>query len=283
MGAAIDAHHAVVRRVLAAHEGYEVKTVGDSFMAAFLNAADAVEFALRLQSALVFDVDWNAVAGGGRAPTADKPQASPSARDTRDAFQAVYAAKLTACATGGADGDRDATGHEKTQPSRRARKTHHAVHPQEPGHRVNSDRDTESLSTTPFVGALPLDPLASMPEGRRKRLVANQSNPMLWRGLRVQIGVHSGVGMIRRDAATGAYDYYGTVVNCGARGGDRARRAGARDRGHAAAGPARRGGSIPAWGRRPQLFYRSRTSLFNCGDCQRSECSYRQPRGKLVE
>jgi class 3 adenylate cyclase len=63
MGAAIDCHHHVIRQLIAGWEGYEVKTAGDSFMIAFKNAADAVEFALRLQEELNA-VDWIKLSGG---------------------------------------------------------------------------------------------------------------------------------------------------------------------------------------------------------------------------
>jgi class 3 adenylate cyclase len=63
MGPAIDAHHALMRAVVTAHHGYEARNVGDASMLVFGNAADAVEFAMVLQVALVNDVPWAALAG----------------------------------------------------------------------------------------------------------------------------------------------------------------------------------------------------------------------------
>ena len=39
----------------------------------------------------------------------------------------------------------------------------------------------------------------------------------LWHGIRVRIGIHYGIGDIRKDPVTRSYDYYGTVVNTAAR------------------------------------------------------------------
>eukprot|EP00755_Sulcionema_specki_P015477 Sspe_Gene.59506::Locus_32681_Transcript_2_2_Confidence_1.000_Length_3088::g.59506::m.59506 len=46
-------HDRVLREAIAVHNGYEVKTIGDSFMVAFDTAVDAVLFALSVQEALV--------------------------------------------------------------------------------------------------------------------------------------------------------------------------------------------------------------------------------------
>ena len=43
------------------------------------------------------------------------------------------------------------------------------------------------------------------------------SDQSIWHGLRVRIGVHHGMGDIRKDPVTLGYDYYGTVVNTAAR------------------------------------------------------------------
>ena len=57
MAGCVVEHHAVIRRCLSQHHGYEVKTVGDSFMVAFVNACDAVQFSLDVQEKLL-DADW---------------------------------------------------------------------------------------------------------------------------------------------------------------------------------------------------------------------------------
>ena len=43
MGKAIDLHHATIRKLIRAHNGYEVKTIGDAFMIAFTSASDALD------------------------------------------------------------------------------------------------------------------------------------------------------------------------------------------------------------------------------------------------
>jgi class 3 adenylate cyclase/hemoglobin-like flavoprotein len=53
MDQAVDEHHKLVRDLIHDHNGYEVKTIGDSFMIAFRGLADAVTMALRLQVELL--------------------------------------------------------------------------------------------------------------------------------------------------------------------------------------------------------------------------------------
>lgn len=45
----------------------------------------------------------------------------------------------------------------------------------------------------------------------------NSQYAQLWNGLRVRVGVNTGVGNIKWDEVTQSYDYYGTVVNTAAR------------------------------------------------------------------
>jgi class 3 adenylate cyclase len=52
MGVALDAHHLIIRGVVATHKGYEVKTVGDSFMIAIDDPQRAVDMAIGIQRAL---------------------------------------------------------------------------------------------------------------------------------------------------------------------------------------------------------------------------------------
>jgi adenylate cyclase len=52
-------HHEIIRDLLRTHHLYEVKTVGDSFMATTASATDAVNFAVALEEALfAFQWDW---------------------------------------------------------------------------------------------------------------------------------------------------------------------------------------------------------------------------------
>eukprot|EP01061_Rhynchopus_euleeides_P026543 TRINITY_DN4332_c0_g2_i1.p1 TRINITY_DN4332_c0_g2~~TRINITY_DN4332_c0_g2_i1.p1 ORF type:complete len:935 (+),score=224.42 TRINITY_DN4332_c0_g2_i1:245-2806(+) len=55
---ALEEHNRVIRRVIGATRGYEVKTIGDAFMVAFYKCSDAVQFALDVQIALTKG-DWH--------------------------------------------------------------------------------------------------------------------------------------------------------------------------------------------------------------------------------
>eukprot|EP00667_Euglena_gracilis_P005443 EG_transcript_5481 len=57
MAAALDAHHTLIRRLIAKYHCYEVKTIGDSFMCATRSPSQAVAFALALQEDFVRH-DW---------------------------------------------------------------------------------------------------------------------------------------------------------------------------------------------------------------------------------
>mmetsp|Transcript_28764 Transcript_28764/g.85064 ORF Transcript_28764/g.85064 Transcript_28764/m.85064 type:complete len:1264 (-) Transcript_28764:2219-6010(-) len=57
MSEVMQTHHAVVRRLLGQCYGYEQATEGDSFLVAFHNPDDALEFASELQTQLL-DADW---------------------------------------------------------------------------------------------------------------------------------------------------------------------------------------------------------------------------------
>ena len=49
METAVDNHHKLLRDLIHDHNGYEVKTIGDSFMIAFKSLSDAVTMAMRIQ------------------------------------------------------------------------------------------------------------------------------------------------------------------------------------------------------------------------------------------
>ena len=135
MGPAIDLHHAIIRDVVKECKGYEVKTIGDSFMVAFEDPADCVEFCARTQRALLNHPDW--------------PRAGVS---DRDLFNALYEG-------------------------------------------IAAEKMTETNTAIPVVS----------------------KDETLWRGLRVRIGAHFGVGSVKFDDAAKGYDYYGSVVNAAAR------------------------------------------------------------------
>jgi class 3 adenylate cyclase len=57
MGEALEQHHDTLRVLVKEYDGYEVKTIGDSFMVAFKRASDALAFGLAIQTVL-FAADW---------------------------------------------------------------------------------------------------------------------------------------------------------------------------------------------------------------------------------
>ncbi|KAJ9443990.1 Adenylate cyclase [Diplonema papillatum] len=59
MKRALQLHNVLIRSALAEYEGYEVKTIGDSFMAAFSKAEDAAKFALAVHARL-YSANWPA-------------------------------------------------------------------------------------------------------------------------------------------------------------------------------------------------------------------------------
>eukprot|EP00658_Telonema_sp_P-2_P085027 TRINITY_DN9595_c0_g1_i1.p1 TRINITY_DN9595_c0_g1~~TRINITY_DN9595_c0_g1_i1.p1 ORF type:complete len:514 (-),score=41.30 TRINITY_DN9595_c0_g1_i1:130-1671(-) len=132
------------------YKGYEVKTIGDSFMVAFVDADSATRFALGVQSAL-YDFDaWS--------PEVD----------------ATYIGIL-----------------------------------QEQQAKATSEADVE-----PLLGNVPKVWLPVDEETGQLNRIAYDS---VWKGLRVRVGVHFGVGEIKRDKVSDRFDYYGTVVNTAAR------------------------------------------------------------------
>ena len=127
MGPVLDAHHEIIRSVIAKHKAYEVKTVGDCFMIACKTAEQAAGVALDIQDAL-YDYEWG-----------------DAGREVDNMYEEMI-----------------------------------------------SEANT------------------NMPGDAWK-------HGDLWRGLRVRIGVASGLVDIKYDEITKGYDYYGTAVNAAAR------------------------------------------------------------------
>ena len=116
MGDAVEAHHRIIRHQIRKHRGYEIKTIGDSFMVAFTESSDALHFSAEVQTKLF---SW------------------PGNENLDEEINALYA--------------------ESCQQS------------------------------------------------------------SLWNGLRVRIGMNTGLGRIIKDPTTRRYDYYGDIVNIAAR------------------------------------------------------------------
>lgn len=103
--AALSEHHRVLRERLAARGGYEVKTEGDAFMAAFARPSDAVLFALGAQEAL-HAVAWPAETGEllvRMGIHSGEPICTPDPAGRMDYFGPMVnrAARIAAAANGG--------------------------------------------------------------------------------------------------------------------------------------------------------------------------------------
>ena len=124
MGDALDQHHDMIRHLIAKHECYEVKTIGDAFMVACEEPRRAVALAVELQH-MFFDFDWKT----------------------------------------------DEIDHAYRQ--------------------MELEKGIANLEASEY----------------RK----------CWNGLRVRVGIHTGLADIRFDETTKGYDYYGNVSNMAAR------------------------------------------------------------------
>ena len=179
---ALDLHHDIMRDVLAAHNGYEVKTIGDSFMIAFQSPLDAVRFSVAIQHAL-FVGKWS--------PSIDETyrhmileKLEEHIRDTKDS---------------------DVVGHELF-PEAQWAPTLGSPNPSIE-HPPNAKAVLSDMEhTNVFYVAM-----------RRQILDDINVYERNWCGVRVRVGVHTGMGNIKKDPVSGGYDYYGTVVNTAAR------------------------------------------------------------------
>eukprot|EP01013_Petalomonas_cantuscygni_P001535 TRINITY_DN1151_c0_g1_i1.p1 TRINITY_DN1151_c0_g1~~TRINITY_DN1151_c0_g1_i1.p1 ORF type:complete len:911 (-),score=228.73 TRINITY_DN1151_c0_g1_i1:361-3009(-) len=204
-------HNTAIRRAIEACLGYEVKTIGDAFMIAFLNPRDAVAATLRVQRNLLVSRWPTAILG------------SPFARPVRGVLSPV-----AACVAAAAE-DGTLTVHvlEKMRDA--------ALAGQVPD--INESQPTASntaSATDEAGGAPPLGPSmdiraleAGIPRaalgvaewhGNLEEVDTPPLNAqVLLAGLRVRAGVAVGVPRTRIDDTTGRFDYYGSVCNEAAR------------------------------------------------------------------
>ena len=132
MARALETHHAIIRRLIVKHKGYEVKTIGDSFMIACSTPNSALALAVELQHAF-FTHDW-------------------MTSEIDDAYREFEREKFV---------------------------------------------DT---GIPPPTAELPIEIYSKM-----------------WNGIRVRIGIHTGLAEIKFDEITRGFDYYGSVSNIAAR------------------------------------------------------------------
>jgi class 3 adenylate cyclase len=180
MGPAVDLHHELIRGVIKKHKGYEVKTIGDSFMVAFKDAAAAVKFAMALQDVL-YDADWGTEVFDEtyKELIAD----AEHKRALEDAVNKTESANVTP-----AIANRSPVGFAGNTP-------------------VSSPKST--------LGQGGFDEAGGLTTARSGAY--EPYNRQMWRGLRVRVGIHYGLGEIKLDRVSKGYDYYGTVVNTAAR------------------------------------------------------------------
>eukprot|EP00796_Vickermania_ingenoplastis_P007401 gene7401-5212_t len=150
MAEAMESHHEIIRHEINTYNGYEVKTIGDSFMIACSSTLIAVQLAVAVQQAL-YNYSWKT-----------------------DCFDQFYY-------------QMNALAEEQARTMN------------------NFDSGEFQFSEPKFPGAA--DNVLTLPEDYKKK----------WNGLRVRIGIHTGMCDIRFDEVTKGFDYYGDTVNIAAR------------------------------------------------------------------
>ena len=195
MAVSVDVHHSLLRDCVKKYNGYEVKTIGDSFMVAFRTSEGATTFALGVQKTLFNFEDW--------APELDETyietllDAQKNAEDNEegeiDINQGAIDRALNALSAVEANCTTNGTSPRKPHGS--------TFSPKSPDPRkINKIKSSVYLPLDPETGALD-----------------QETYDRLWKGLRVRVGVHFGTGDIKRDPVSDRFDYYGTVVNTAAR------------------------------------------------------------------
>ncbi|KAG1658640.1 hypothetical protein FOA52_006402 [Chlamydomonas sp. UWO 241] len=208
MSRAVATHNSVVRKALARFHGYEQATEGDSFLVAFHTPCDALRFAVQLQAGLL-SADWDPelLAHPSCAPVAMTQSAALlSVCGGDDRFQLRCAAAMLA-AMGGVEG------HGRWRHTR-----------------ISIAGLFESISEVVAVasqapGASAMRGTATMAEFMQLALVETGTREagtcapkgqaaIMFRGLRVRIGMHSGVSKtdVERNATAGRMFFIGTPL-----------------------------------------------------------------------
>ena len=254
MNAALRQHHQVMRELISKHSGYESNTEGDAFVVAFHTSADAVLWALEVQDALL-EVEWSdgllgAMDGwlrpiyhrhgdGGGSGSGDLASGAsarhpsvPIAPVVDEGGQALEDADGTprGAAHAGVNGHRDGalSGGERLHANGVA--TPQTAAP-------SSERSTSpSLVSSSEAGTDVGGPLrtlrAFLPSARSKKgedarhAASLAKPPLLWRGLRVRIGIHTGVMQRSRDKHSGRFRYSGQEYRVARAVGDAAKSGG---------------------------------------------------------
>lgn len=201
MCAALDLHNALIRKCITEHRGYEVKTIGDSFMVAFCSGLDAVRFALAVQECL-YDANWNS-ANIFQAFEGDQKQDEAGEHQTCDVQTAIN--NFYMCY------------HPHDDPNTKSIPSHSDVVQEANYPSGGSSRQQSTLAHN--VENILFHSITELPSGS------------LYNGLRVRVGASFGFVSIRKTAREGAtgfsgaflahhdcnFDYFGSTVNTAAR------------------------------------------------------------------
>ncbi len=221
MGPAVDTHHEIMRELIKEYKGYEVKTIGDSFMVAFHNAGSAVKFATSVQQRF-FEHDWgtNAIDEVYRDLEREKAEEKAGTEKGLDGMaESIESPSRTAAASLGSSPllvtnrlafyppgvDETPVENGRVASSASHLPPHIGTYPagkdvQDVANK-HSEADVHTTHLHPYMDSAAL----------------NSMDSKYWRGIRVRVGIHYGQGEIKHDPVTLGYDYYGTVVNTAAR------------------------------------------------------------------
>eukprot|EP00744_Colponema_vietnamica_P001411 GILI01002338.1.p1 GENE.GILI01002338.1~~GILI01002338.1.p1 ORF type:complete len:1308 (+),score=317.28 GILI01002338.1:34-3957(+) len=242
MSEAVDQHHELMRKALRRNGGYEVKTVGDCFMIAFKDPVDATTFSLDIQ-VMLHAADWSEELDATYLELIAEAEVAAATSMIDDASTQSegmnpnrrQSAKLTDNLSHQSMISTDSHNmafHQRNQngvlsfgtPTPRLGESPRAG--ESPRHHQPSMVITHTRTPNQSVHLSMAKPVRSNSQVQPSQLNESsmlQSEEELfgaagpWHGLRVRIGVHYGMGDIRKDPVSLGFDYYGTVVNTAAR------------------------------------------------------------------
>ena len=197
MANGVETHHELIRDLIHKYNGYEVKTIGDSFMVAFRDPMKAVECANELQM-VFFCHDW-------KTTVFDDIYHELELEKMKEAEQQAHESNSRSDSASKTDGETTSSGG--TNPNAASSSTAPAVHPP-PALQLTSPTKPSSHIHHHSNNAAAVN---------MNSFNATEYNHDVWHGIRVRVGLHFGLGSVKYDAVTLGYDYYGTVVNTAAR------------------------------------------------------------------
>ena len=188
MSDAVDHHCVLIRKLIKKYNGYEVKTIGDSFMVAFASVEDATAFAIKLQQVLHEDDAWH----------------SELDQHYKEILEAALIEQMQLQAFSTFE-------EPMMDDERRSRQS------QQSGAGGNNNNNNNTSNTNNYFGGGGMNSQPQQMTCPPNAPADEEEYNRLWHGIRVRVGVHFGYGEIRKDAVTLGYDYFGTIVNTAAR------------------------------------------------------------------